>query len=224
MKDTKSPSHVPISPAILYWGTPVVLIATTNEDGTANICPVSSAFWLLDRCVLGLAAESQTTINMQRTGQCVLNLPSDDMVAAVNALARTTGTKSVPTGKVKRGYYYEKDKLGAAGLTPQASQEVVPPRIQECPVQMEAVVVGQHETMKDIAERRGSILAVEVRILMTWIQDQLKLEGHVNRVDPDKWRPMIMSFQQLYGLRGERAGRSRLAEIDEELYRPPKPS
>jgi hypothetical protein len=47
------------------------------------------------------------------------------------------------------------------------------------------------------------------------------MDGHPNRVDPDRWRPLIMSFQQLYGL-GERAGHSRLAEISEESYRPKK--
>lgn len=33
-------------PHILYLGTPVVLISTVNEDGTHNLAPMSSAFWL----------------------------------------------------------------------------------------------------------------------------------------------------------------------------------
>ncbi|WP_277602060.1 hypothetical protein [Nocardioides turkmenicus] len=36
--------------------------------------------------------------------------------------------------------------------------------------------------------------------------------------DPDRWRPLVMSFQQFYGF-GERVHPSRLASIDEELYR-----
>jgi flavin reductase (DIM6/NTAB) family NADH-FMN oxidoreductase RutF len=39
-------THVTIEPAILYFGTPVVLISTQNEDGTANLAPMSSAWWL----------------------------------------------------------------------------------------------------------------------------------------------------------------------------------
>lgn len=31
--------HQTISPAILYWGTPVLIIPTTNEDGTTNLAP-----------------------------------------------------------------------------------------------------------------------------------------------------------------------------------------
>jgi hypothetical protein len=43
--------------------------------------------------------------------------------------------------------------------------------------------------------------------------------GTENRVDPDKWRPLIMSFCQFYGL-GERIAYSTLAEIPEAAYRP----
>jgi hypothetical protein len=81
-------SHVAIGPSILYLGTPVVLISTVNEDGTFNIAPMSSAWWLGWRCMLGLQTLSQTPQNMIRTGQCVLNLTSVDQVDAVNRLAR----------------------------------------------------------------------------------------------------------------------------------------
>jgi flavin reductase (DIM6/NTAB) family NADH-FMN oxidoreductase RutF len=43
--------HVLIERAILYFGTPVVLIATQNEDGTANLAPMSSARRLGWRCM-----------------------------------------------------------------------------------------------------------------------------------------------------------------------------
>lgn len=45
------------------------------------------------------------------------------------------------------------------------------------------------------------------------------LPGTAHRIDPDRWRPLIMSFQQFYGL-GPRLHASRLGEIDEEWYRP----
>ena len=38
--------HVTSEPGILYFGTPVVLISSVNEDGTYNLAPMSSAFWL----------------------------------------------------------------------------------------------------------------------------------------------------------------------------------
>jgi hypothetical protein len=36
--------HVRSQPGILYFGTPVVLISTINEDGSYNLAPMSSAF------------------------------------------------------------------------------------------------------------------------------------------------------------------------------------
>ncbi|KAK4551261.1 hypothetical protein LTR86_011266, partial [Recurvomyces mirabilis] len=212
-------SHTVISPAIYYWGTPVVLVTTMNDDNTPNIGPISSAFWLGNRCMLGLESNSQTTINLLRTKQCVLNLPSDDMIAPVNALARTTGTPIVPDIKISLGYRYEKDKFAVAGLTPQDSDLVTPPRIRECPAQMEAEMAGVHEMMSSLpGEAKGFTLAIEVRILRTHVVDALRLHGHSNRINPDTWRPMIMNFQHLYGLKTGKPEVSSLASIEEELY------
>lgn len=216
-----------ISPPIFYWGTPVVLITTENEDGTSNIAPMSSAWWLGNRCMLGLGAISQTTINLIRTKQCVLNLASDNMAGAVNALARTTGAKEVLTAaegtgylyfKRMNGYQYVPDKFAHTGLTPEASDLVRPPRIAECPAQMEAELKGVYEMMQD-AEMKGFI-ALEVKVLRTHVHEHIRMAGHANRIDPDKWYPLIMSFQELYGLGRKKTSESVLAEINEEGYRP----
>lgn len=92
-----------IYPAIFYWGTPVVLITTQNPDLTFNIAPMYSAWWLGNLCMLGLGAMSHTTRNLLRTKQCVLNLASDKMIDAVNALARTTGSEEILTAKPDEG-------------------------------------------------------------------------------------------------------------------------
>lgn len=220
------PSHT-ISPPIFYWGTPVVLITTENEDGTSNIAPMSSAWWLGNRCMLGLGAISQTTINLLRTKQCVLNLASDDMAGAVNALAKTTGSKEMPTAaegtgylyfKRMNGYKYVPDKFGHSGLTPVDSDLIRPPRIAECPAQMEAELKGVYEMVQD-AEIKGFV-ALEVKVLRTHVHGDICMSGHANRIDPDKWHPLIMSFQELYGLGRKKTSDSILAEINEERYRP----
>ncbi len=43
MTRTLPTEHVTITPSILYFGTPVVLISTENLDGTPNLAPMSSA-------------------------------------------------------------------------------------------------------------------------------------------------------------------------------------
>lgn len=207
-------------PAILYFGTPVVLIGTCNEDGSYNLAPMSSAWWLGWRCMLGLGTKSKSTENMLRTGECVLNLPSAAMVAAVDKLARTTGSNPVPANKIKRGYRYEKDKFGLAGLTPVAGDLVAAPRVAECPVQLEAKVDGLHAMAAHDSMMRGHLAAIEVSITRIHLDASIMMEGEDNRVDPDKWQPLIMSFQQFYGLAPGKLHRSELAEIPESLYRP----
>jgi flavin reductase (DIM6/NTAB) family NADH-FMN oxidoreductase RutF len=88
--------HTTIEPSILYFGTPVVLVSTLNDDGSTNIAPMSSAWWLGWSCMLGLDASSKTTENLRRNHECVLNLPADHNVSNVNRLAMLTGSQSVP--------------------------------------------------------------------------------------------------------------------------------
>ncbi|SFB15855.1 NADH-FMN oxidoreductase RutF, flavin reductase (DIM6/NTAB) family [Amycolatopsis marina] len=213
-------AHTRIEPGILYFGTPVVLLSTDNEDGSANLAPMSSAFWLGWRAMLGLGTRSKTAQNMRRTGECVLNLPSDSLAAAVDRLALTTGANPVPPRKVDRGYRFEPDKFDRAGLTPIASETVSPPRVAECPVVMEAVVEAEHSVADADAAQRGAVVAFEVRIQRVHVHERIRLRGTDDRIDPDAWRPLIMSFQKLYGL-GPQVHPSTLARIPERLYRGP---
>jgi flavin reductase (DIM6/NTAB) family NADH-FMN oxidoreductase RutF len=214
-------SHISGEPPILYFGTPVVLISSANEDGTANLAPMSSAFWLGWRCMLGLSAVSKTTQNMQRTRQCVLNLPSADMVSHVDRIALTTGSDPVPQGKVARGYRTERAKFETAGLTPVASETVAPPRVLECPVQMEAVVEDWRYMAEQDDVMRGRLVVFEVRVQRVHLAPEILMDGNPNRVDPDKWRPLIMSFAKFYGLAEGQLLPSTLAQVPEALYRSP---
>jgi len=211
--------HVVGEPSILYLGTPVVLISTKNEDGSDNLGPMSSAFWLGWRCMLGLDASSKTTENLSRTGQCVLNLPSVENVGAVNRLARLTGKNPVPPWKQPLGYTHEKNKFEIAGLTRVPSQTVEPSRALECPIHLEASVAAKHGLMEDDEAVRGAIVVFEVRIQRVHLHPGILMNGNPDRIDPDKWRPLIMSFQRFYGL-GDELHDSILARIPEESYRP----
>ncbi|MGC3029313.1 flavin reductase family protein [Burkholderia sp. DN3021] len=213
--------HRVTEPNILYFGTPVVLVSTLNPDGTANLAPISSAFWLGWRGVIGIAASSQTTRNLMRTGECVLNLPSSAQAHAVDRIARTTGTHPVPESKRARGYVYEPDKFGTAGLTETPSQTVSPPRALECPIHLEAVVAAVHGLADETPDLRGKITVFEVRIQRVHVHPDLLMEGRQDRIDPDKWSPLIMSFQKFYGLGPRQVHASRLAEIPERAYRSP---
>ena len=206
-------------PPILYVGTPVVLISTCNEDGSPNLAPMSSAFWLGWRGVLGLDRSSKTVANMLRTKECVLNLPSVAQVDAVDRIALTTGSEVLPPHKIARGYRFEKGKFETAGLTPIASETVDPPRAGECPIQMEAVVEHSYSMSEDDPASRGRRILFEVRIQRVFADPSILADGDPNRIDPDKWKPLIMSFQKLYSLADEQAHSSRLSLIPEALYK-----
>ncbi|MFI0418145.1 flavin reductase family protein [Spongiactinospora sp. 9N601] len=212
--------HTRIEPGILYFGTPVVLISTLNEDGTPNLAPMSSAFWLGWRAMLGLGATSQTSRNLLRTGECVLNLPSEALAGTVDRLALTTGADPVPAGKRARGYRYEPDKFHLAGVTPIAAETVSPPRVAECQVHLEAVVAGVHRMAADDPAQHGRVLVFEVRVQRVYVDEGIRMKGSDDHIDPDAWRPLIMSFQKFYGL-GPQVHPSRLAGIPERLYRGP---
>jgi flavin reductase (DIM6/NTAB) family NADH-FMN oxidoreductase RutF len=212
--------HVTREPGILYFGTPVVLISTVNEDGSFNLAPMSSAFWLGWRCVLGLAAASKTPQNMIRTGECVLNLPSAALAGMVDRLALTTGSDPVPEGKLRRGYRYEPEKFGLSGFAAMPSETVDAPRVRECPVQLEAVVEAVHGLAQNDETLAGRTNVIEVRIQRVHVDQSIVMDGEPNRVDPDKWRPLILNFQEFYGL-GVRPQPSRLATVPEALYRGP---
>lgn len=213
-------SPVPIDPAILYFGTPVVLISTLNEDGTANLAPMSSAWWLGWGCMLGMTSGSKTVENLRRTRQCVLNLPSADQVTAVDRLALTTGSNPVPGYKVAMGFQFEADKLGRARMTSTPSERVAPPRIAECPVQMEAELNAEHPFGLGNPRIRTQISALEVKIIRVHAHPDIRMTSDPNRIDPDKWKPLIMSFRQFYSL-GERLQHSRLSEFPEHMFKPP---
>jgi len=212
--------HATIDPAVLYFGTPVVLVSSLNADGSANLAPISSAWWLGRSCLLGFGARSHTPANLLRQGECVLNLPSVEQVDAVDRLAKTTGSDPVPPHKVAMGYRHERDKFGAAGLTPLASDLVAPPRVAECPVQLEAVLVARHPLEAAHPTRAGKLVALEVRVERVHVAQEIRMPGTDHRIDPERWRPLIMSFCEFFGL-GAKIRPSTLATIPEESYRIP---
>ena len=212
--------HQSISPAILYLGTPVVLVSTVNENGSDNLAPMSSAFWLGWRCIIGISALSKTTENLLHTRQGVLCLPSADQVNAVDRLAKTTGSDPVPESKRQKGYHHVTDKFSISGFTRQDAHTVDASRVKECPVQMEVVVEAVHPLAEDDPAQKGRIMIIELRVQKVHIEESILVEDQPNRVDPDKWKPLIMSFQEFYTL-GSKVHRSTLAEIPEQLYNTP---
>ncbi|MBN9657454.1 MAG: flavin reductase family protein [Acidobacteria bacterium] len=201
--------HRTVDPTVLYFGTPVALISTLNPDGYPNLAPMSSAWWLGWTCMLGLGQLSQTSENLIRTRECVINLPSQHQVSEVDRLALTTGRNPVPELKLGWGYRHEPDKFETAGLTPVDSLSVAPPRVAECPVQMEGIVHHHRPFGKNVNAN-----VFEVHIVKLHVDESLLIDNSPRaHIDPVRWRPLIMSFCRFFGL-GSEVHPSRLAESD----------
>lgn len=198
-----------IDPKILYFGTPVAVISSLNEDGETNLAPMSS-FWALGwTFLLGINETTKTADNLRRHPECVVNLPAPEMWPQVEQLAPLTAKNPVPGVKAKQ-YHYDPEKFQAASLTPLPSELVKPSRVQECPVQMEARVRAVHQLGGEKVQEIGGAIAVEVEILRVHVASDLILgERHI---DPAKWSPLIYNFRHYYRLAPEELGKTFRAE------------
>ncbi len=187
-----SAERVAITPSILYFGTPVVLLSTENEDGSFNLAPMSSAWALGQVIVLGVGVEGQTAHNLRSRPELVINLPAPAQWPAVERLAPLTGRTPVPVPK-QGSFRFERDKFAAAGLRPEPSELVRPPRAAECPLQLEARAVRVQP------DASGGFLIVEAHVLKVHADPRIVVPG-TQHVDPAVWSPLIYNFRHYYGL------------------------
>ena len=198
-----------IEPKILYFGTPVALISSLNEDGSTNLAPMSS-FWALGwTLVLGLLDETKTAENLERHPECVVNLPSPEMWREVEKLAPLTGKDPVPEIKAKQ-FRFEPHKFEAAGLTAMASEVVKPMRARECPVHLEARVTKMHRLEGKRLKQVGGGLAAEVEIVRVHVASDFVMEDKY--IDPAKWSPLIYNFRHYFRLGELELGKTFRAE------------
>jgi flavin reductase (DIM6/NTAB) family NADH-FMN oxidoreductase RutF len=210
--------HVTIAPAILYFGTPVVLLSTENENGSANLAPMSSAWALGQVIVLGLGSDGQTARNLRSRPDLVINVPAPAQWQAVERLAPLTGRSPVPRDK-QGTFRFEEGKFAAAGLRPQPSELVRPPRVAECPLQMEARAVDVRPAAT------GDFLVIQAQVLRVHADPRIVVPGS-QHIDPARWSPLIYNFRHYYRLGAElghsfrsQTPRSHAPVLDAGLYR-----
>lgn len=120
----------------------------------------------------------------------------------------TTGKSPVPEYKTRMGFRYVADKFALAGFTADASERVRPPRVAECPVQLEAVI----ENIHTLGSPDDHHAAIEARVVRVHVEESILNDEKRHYIDTDKWKPLIMSFCEFYGL-GEKVYPSRLAKV-----------
>lgn len=63
---------------------------------------------------------------------------------------------------------------------------------------MEAGLVVRNEMLE------GGVALIEVKVLRVHVKEEIRLEGFENRIDMEKFRPLIMSFWDYYGFGEEK--------------------
>lgn len=207
----RTPDTLLIQPSILYFGTPVLLITTRNPDGSTNITPMSSAWALADRVVIGLTGGGQGLANLQRERECVLNLAGQSMHEAVERLAPTSGRHPVPAWKEAMGYRHAADKFALAGWHAVPSLDVAVPRIAESPLQLEARL--HRATLQQVPSWRdstGGYVTLELEICRVHAHADIVIPG-TSHIDTQRYQPLFYVFRHYFG-RGSELGRTFKAE------------
>ena len=166
-------------PAGAYFGAPVVLLSTLDPDGTARLVPTSAACSHWHTVVLSLNAHSPTLQSLQRQGQCVLNVCGLELGARLRRLGGSAGTRE--------------GGVAAAGLTPLASKVVLPPRVAECPLQLEAELTAVHPStaLPSLALASPTIDTAIVELVIRHVHvASYLLTPQAADVDWESWNPL----------------------------------
>lgn len=182
-----------IKPKILYYGFPVILLTTSNEDGTVNISPISSSWALGDYVILGIGIGGKAIENLKRLPECVINIPDPSLWKHVEQLSPFTGKNPVPEYKQNNGYSYQKDKYAVSGLTAVESEEITPTRIMECPLQIEAKVRNIR-----VPEYSPTFAIIETEVVRVHAHKEIVTDEKY--IDPLKFSPLIYHFRHYFGL------------------------
>jgi flavin reductase (DIM6/NTAB) family NADH-FMN oxidoreductase RutF len=128
---------------------PVVLITTVSREGKQN-ASVKTNFMTVSSMksyAFYCSPEHHTYRNILETGEFVVNVPTEDIIGKVLKVAKITVNPSPPgVNEIER-----------AGLTPIPSEEVRPPRIEECVAHYECLLEWHKEALIF-----GKVVAVSV--------------------------------------------------------------
>ena len=170
-----------IQPARPVYPSPAALITSADREGKANIVTLGECFnvSIARPVILGIAIRTATYSYglIREAGEFVVNLPTAALVEKVDGIGSVSGRTC--------------DKFERFGLTALPADEVRPPLIAECPINVECklrevIEVGDHDTFV------GEVVAVHAD------QELLDEEGRVcmDRLD-------AFAFMFCYGTRGE---------------------
>lgn len=170
---------------------PIGWISTISEDGILNLAPFSYFNAVGDDPphIMFSASRANNAIkdtlkNVLETKQFVANMVTEDLVEQMNMTAHP-----IPA---------HESEFELAGLTPEPSHKVKPPRIKESPIAMECELV-HHYTLEN--NKFGGSTIIIGRVVFFHIDDNVLLDDF--KINLDTYKPVARLAGAHYSKLGE---------------------
>jgi flavin reductase (DIM6/NTAB) family NADH-FMN oxidoreductase RutF len=170
------------------------VVSTINANRSPLLSGVVPVVIYGLRLTVNLPRQSTTANNLMRTGECVINLPGAETIAAVERLAQTVTS-------INNSFDFSFSRVVACGgLTP-AHMTLVPSeaisalRALECPMQLEARYErGMNKKDHERAVPLDKSLTFELNVLRVHLDSSVVLSD----VLPNTWTPLMTCLREAY--------------------------
>ena len=177
---------------------PSVIYSAVVSTIDANRLPLLSAVVPVViyglRLTLDLPWQSTTANNLMRTGECVINLPGPETIAAIERLAQTVTS-------INKNFDFSFSRAAVCGTLTPAHMTLVPSetisalRALECPMQLETRIEGSIDTMdhERIVPPDKSV-TFGLNVLRVHVDSSVVLSD----ILPNMWTPLMTCLREAY--------------------------
>jgi flavin reductase (DIM6/NTAB) family NADH-FMN oxidoreductase RutF len=174
------------APSVTYSA----VVSTINRNRSpllsAVVPTVVYGLWV----TLDLPWQSTTASNLMRTGECVINLPGAETIAAIERLAQTVTSIDFNFSQGVVG-----GRLTPAHMTLVPSEAVSALRALECPMQLEARIEGGIDmTARERVAPIDKSLTFRLNVLRVHLDASVVLSG----ARPNMWTPLMTCLREAY--------------------------
>jgi flavin reductase (DIM6/NTAB) family NADH-FMN oxidoreductase RutF len=174
------------TPSLTY----LAVVSTINTNRSPLLSAVVPVVIYGLRVTLGLPRQSTTANNLMRTGECVINLPGAETIAAIERLAQTVTSIDFNFSQVVVG-----GRLTPAHMTLVRSEAVSALRALECPMQLEARIEGGIDMMaRERIVPMDKSMTFGLNVLRVHLDASVVLSG----AHPNMWTPLITCLREAY--------------------------
>lgn len=168
-----------VRPYPALYPAPLVLVSCLDQEGRPNVLTIAWTGVASDsppHIAIALRPHRYSHAGIQERGEFTVNVPTVDILAAVDACGHTTGARV--------------DKFERFGLTPLPASQVKPPLIAECPVNLECRVSHQLPL--------GSHNLIVAQVVALHVDEELLDE--FGRIDSQRAHPIVYVVNEYWCL------------------------